>query len=201
MTKDMARHSTCRWRTVAGAAIALAYAALFPGCGGGGTSGPNPVSTPTPRPSVRNVIVEETFTGLPPLDPSDVAFYLHFVTGVVGDLDITVDWTFASNDVDFLLVRGTLEQALSPACQADDSPDCPLQLVSTAVTLSKPEVLTVASAAAGDYVVAVANQGTTDESGVVVVGLTTGAATTPPSVGGTRSITASSLGSRLTGLR
>jgi hypothetical protein len=194
MTKQ-GRYSIRKHQTALGGAVVVGCLAILFGCGGGG-NGP---TSPTPRPPVRNVIVEEGFADLPPVDSSEEAFFLHFVTGLAGDLDITVDWTLASNDVDFVLVRGTLEQALSPACQEDaDTPECPLQLVATAETFSKPEVLTIANAAAGDYVVAVVNFGTTAESGVIVIGLTTTAPTTSaPAVGAVRSTTASGVGGRM----
>jgi hypothetical protein len=193
MTKNKVRPPTRKWRTAVGGTLLLGYAAILPGCGGGGSSsGPNQVP-------IRRVIAEETFTALLPTDAETVAL-VAFTSTAVGDLDITVDWTFETNDVDFILARGTLEQALSPACQGD-SADCPLQLVSSALTLSKPEVMSVPNAAAGDYVVAVANFGTTEESGIVVVGLTTVTATSLPSVATSRSVTAPSLGKDLTGMR
>lgn len=54
---------------------------------------------------------------------------------------------------------------------------------------------------AGDYIVAVGNFGTTDESGVVVVGFTTAAATTSPPAAAARSVFAPKPGSSLAGLR
>ena len=157
--------------------------ALF-GCGGSGGGGGTGPTTPTTQ---RNVIVEETFSDLPSLEQSEFVFYLGFFTGTAGSLDITVDWTLASNDVDILLFRGTVEQALSTACVVDGS-ECPLELVTSAATLGKPEVMRVASAAAGDYVIVVANFGPTNESGVVVVGLTTATTAIPAdAVGAVRS--------------
>ncbi|MGD8894727.1 MAG: hypothetical protein PVJ73_01710 [Acidobacteriota bacterium] len=196
--KTRARRLSRGWRMATGGTMLLVAATILPGCGGRGTSSPSPVTTPRPR--VRSVIAEETFT-LPPRESSNAVFYLHVATAVTGDLDITVDWTFASNDVDLGLARGTLEQALSPACLEDDFADCPLELMATAFTPNKPETMTVIGAPAGDYIVAVGNLGATDESGVVVVGFTTTAATTSPSVGAARSITASSSGSSFAGLR
>jgi len=174
-----------------GGAFLLTSTAVIPGCGGGSSSSGGGPGGPSPVP-VRNVIAEEGFTDLAP-DEAATVFIVAFTTTAAGDLDITVDWTFDSNDLDFILARGTLEQALSPECQGD-SPECPLQLVQSALTLSKPEVMNVPSAAAGDYVVAVANFGETAESGVVVVGLTTTTATSSPAVSATRSTTASSVG-------
>jgi hypothetical protein len=167
------RCSIRRPRTALGVAVVLAGVLVFSGCGGSGSS-TGPSSTPTPAP-VRTIVAQGNFTGLPPTDPEDPEdFYiLFFNTSQTGTLDITVDWTHASNDVDFFLLRGTLEQALLPACQGLDQSDCPLELVTFAVSLAKPESLTVANMTAGGYIVAVANFGTTNESGVVVVGLTT----------------------------
>lgn len=166
--------STGRRRSALGVAVALAVSVSLGGCGGSGSS---PTSTPTPTPPpVRTVIAQGNFSGLQPVDPSAADFedfyLLFFVTNQAGTLDITVDWTFDSNDVDFALIRGSLEQVLLPACEDIDSPDCPIELVATAESLAKPETLTISNLAAGSYVVLVVNLGTTNESGVITVGLT-----------------------------
>jgi hypothetical protein len=157
-----------------GVVTILAGVLVFPGCGGS-SSGPSSVPSATPAP-VTTVIARGNFGGLQPTDPEEDPedFYLlFFSTTQTGTLDVTVDWTDASNDVDFLLLTGTLEQANSPACQALDQSDCPLEIVTVAATLDKPEVATLSNAVPGDYIVAVANFGTTNESGIVVVRLTT----------------------------
>ncbi len=160
---------------VYGVVTILAGVLAFPGCGGSSSSGPSPVPSATPAP-VTTVIARGNFAGLQPTDPEEDPedFYiLFFSTTETGTLDVTVDWTNASNDVDFLLLTGTQEQAMSPACQALDESECPLEIVTVAVSLDKPEVATLSNAAPGGYIVAVANFGTTTESGVVVVRLTT----------------------------
>ena len=158
--------------TVAGVAVALALTVVFSCCGGSSSSGPSTVPTPAP---VRNVIAQENFSGLQPTDPDDPEdfFFFFFTTGQVGTLDVTVDWTHDSDDLDVLLLSGTLEQALSPACQTLDESACPLEILAFTATLERPETLTVTNLPAGGYILAVANFGTTAESGVAVVGLTT----------------------------
>jgi hypothetical protein len=160
--------------TTLSCALALGCIFVLPGCGGssGGSSSPTtPATPPTP---VRNILVQATFSGLEPFEPTEDVWFDFFTTSTTGTLDITVDWTFASNDVDVLLAQGTLEQALSPACQ-DLSDDCPLELVAQAATLNKPENLTISGLTAGSFLVIVVNFGPTTESGVVVVGFTAAA--------------------------
>lgn len=162
------------WATLV-VAVLLAGSLALPGCGGSSSGSTGPSSMPTPAP-VRTIVAQEGFSGLQPSDPSadeveDVAF-VFFSTTQTGTLDVTVDWTHASNDVDFVLLRGTLEQLLSPACQEQDLSACPLEIVAVAESLAKPETTSVSNVTAGGYAVLVVNFGTTPESGVIVVGLT-----------------------------
>src|SRR5262245_32247912 len=85
---------------IAARAGALALVIGLTGCGGDSGTTPPPVATPVPPP-VRSVIGNFTFS-LSPLDmtrPVEVT-----VSGSgTGTLDATVQWTFASNDVDLFL--------------------------------------------------------------------------------------------------
>ncbi len=170
MTKN--RRSIQRVPAALACALVLGLALVLPSCGGGSGGSTSPTTPATPPPRVRNVILQSTFSGLEPFDTSEMVWFDPFTTTATGDVDITVDWTFASNDVDVFLARGTVGQAQSPACQ-EDRPDCPLELVASTETLSKPETLTIFGLAAGSYLVVVVNFGTTVESGVVLVGFTT----------------------------
>ena len=165
------KRSIHRVPTALTCALALGCALVLPGCGGSSGGSTSPTTTPTPRPTVRNVVLQSSFSGLEPFDTSEMLWFDAFITNATGDVDITVDWTFASNDVDVFLARGTVAQAQSPACQ-EDRPECPLELVAQVTTLSKPEVLRISGLAAGSYLVVVVNFGTTNESGVVIVGFT-----------------------------
>jgi hypothetical protein len=138
---------------------------MLPGCGGGGSASNLP-TMPTPRTPVRTVLFETTFSDLDPAATSGLSLFVSFPTSVAGDLDITVDWTFATNDMDLYLYRGAncTPRKLNPT-------DC--LFVAQAITLRKPEVLTLANAVAGSYVLEISNRGTTLEAGVVIAGLTT----------------------------
>ena len=91
-----------------------------------------------------------------------------FETLVLGTLDITVDWTFASNDIDLILFQGTLAEIVA-ACTGQSCP----QQVASAFTQNKPETLTFANAPASPYLLDIINFGTTVESVSVEVLLTT----------------------------
>jgi uncharacterized protein YfaP (DUF2135 family) len=88
---------------------------------------------------------------------SETLGYIQFTTTAGGRLDITVDWTFASNDLDIALVKGfcTEDQFLDGSCN-------PLAI--TESETAKPEKLSVPSTTAGQYTLYVANFGDRDES-------------------------------------
>jgi hypothetical protein len=80
-----------------------------------------------------------------------------FTSSLPGRLDATVDWTFATNDVDAYLARGvcTFDQFFADECD----------LISLAQSATaKPERLSVASATLGSYTLFVDNLGPGDES-------------------------------------
>lgn len=80
-----------------------------------------------------------------------------FTTTLAGSLEATVDWTFATNDIDVYLTQGS--------CDADTigNAQCPILAFSESTT-AKPEKIRVASAAAGTYILFVANVGPGDET-------------------------------------
>jgi len=87
-----------------------------------------------------------------------------------GNLDLTVEWTFASNDVDIFIVRGTAPCTLATF----NNRTCGFIATSESATL-KPEKLTINNMAAGAYTLYVANFGSSDESVAWQIVLTTGA--------------------------
>jgi hypothetical protein len=95
----------------------------------------------------------------------DILAFVPFTTSAQGTLDITVDWTFASNDVDLYVERGecTCDLALANTCQDVTGSDS---------TTAKPERLTVPNFSAGSYTLVVANAGPERESASYEVGLT-----------------------------
>jgi hypothetical protein len=135
-------------------------------CGGGSTD-PDPVRTtpsPPPPPPVTTVIAQGAFTGLPPR----VAAFLPFTVTAAGSLEVAVDWTFATNDVDVFVVQGT-----NPCTVAQfNAGTCPFLAFSASAT-AKPERVTVASVSAGPHTVYVANFGTSEEAVSFQILLTT----------------------------
>jgi hypothetical protein len=80
-----------------------------------------------------------------------------FTTTLTGHIDVTVNWTLATNDVDVALTRG--------ACTAQQFIDdqCTIATFSESVT-DKPEHIRLASAAPATYTIILANAGPGDES-------------------------------------
>jgi hypothetical protein len=126
------------------------------GLGACGNDGPtNPISTttpppPTPRPPV---VLDRGEGQLPAFN----VLVRPLATAETGAFDVTVDWTFASNDVDVAIARGacSFEQLISA--------ECTLLGMTTSVT-TKPERLRVANQPAGTYTLLIANFGPDDES-------------------------------------
>jgi hypothetical protein len=144
-----------------GAGLALACAVLLlPACGGDGPTRPTTTTTLPPPPPAPIVVTQ----GAGPIAVDDVGF-IEFTTGAVGRLDITVDWTFVTNDVDVFLVRGTCtdDQILNGTCSF---------LTFSVSATAKPERLSVPNAPAGRYTLYAANFGPGDESASFQVVLT-----------------------------
>ena len=116
------------------------------------TPDPTPGPTPTPTPGGTSVIAEGSFS-LGWLDEHIVPF----TTTATGTISITVDWTFATNDVDFGLARGICSVA-----QIDDN-QCPILAI--AGGREKPETLSVSNLTAGPYTLYIVNFCCTQESG------------------------------------
>lgn len=152
---------------VLGGALALSLGACGGGEGPTGNPPPTPVPTPTPPVLVASgngFPLEAEFTGRVP-----------FTTTRTGNLEATVDWTFAANDVDVLLTRGdcSFDQLIANQCTI---------LTFSVSTTAKPERIRSDSATAGAYTLFVENTGPGDESVSFQVVLTpTTASAVPPS--------------------
>jgi hypothetical protein len=126
-----------------------------------------PTPTPTPSPAAVTRVVSQ---GNGPIGPRTVAPVV-FITTAAGSVAATVDWTFATNDVDIFLARG------SEPCTLQTFNDRSCGFIATEESvLMKPEKLTVPSLAAGTYTLYVANHGDTDESVAYQVTLTSASA-------------------------
>ena len=144
------------------------------GCGGGG-GGPAAPSTPAPTPAPPPVVTVIA-QGSSALDSKVIAPVV-FTTTATGTLDMTVDWTFASNDVDIFLARGSEPCTLATF----NNRTCGFIATEESTTM-KPSKLRAPSLAAGTYSLYVANFGDTDESIAWQFLLTTGSGSSASSV-------------------
>jgi len=143
---------------VLGTVAALGMFVPLLGCGGGGTT-PTPVPTPVPAP-VRTIVGQQNWTaGVLETPNFDVTL------GAAGNMDATVQWTFASNDVDIYVT------STSCASGADLLANRCTLLAKADGTTSKPERLSM-QASAGVFRIWVVNFGPTRESGTLEVGVT-----------------------------
>jgi len=125
------------------------------GCGS--TTGPD--ATPT-----RHLVAQGTFSSVLGTPAAKVAGFnadaavVPFATTTAGTLDVKADWTSASNNIDLFVFTSpcTATQAISGDCT---------ELSRTSSTTTKPEQLSVPGFAAGSYVLAIANFGSTTEAG------------------------------------
>jgi hypothetical protein len=139
-------------RRLAGAALGMGLALGLAGCGGDSGTGPDP--TPT---TVTTTLPTFTFTSL---RPGQVR-YTDVQINVTGSLSATLDWTFASNDLDIYVT--------STSCSVSTTTG--IQTLCTAIgrttsTSSKPERLTV-NVTPGNLRVWAANFGPSSESGTL----------------------------------
>jgi hypothetical protein len=158
--------------------MAVAAVGMLAACGGGSSpSTPTPVATPTPAPPPR--VVQQAVGTIP---ASTIGLLAPFSIDGPGAVDVTLDWTFARNDMDVALLRGPctsialLEQG-----------NCPL-LGLTDNRATKPERLHVGGLSAGSYTILIGNLTTEDESAAIQVVFTPGATASqgPVALGWTR---------------
>jgi hypothetical protein len=127
---------------------------VMPGCGGSGTSSGTAVPTPSPTPIPPPPLILSQQSGS--LPARNLAL-VPFDSPALGTLDVTVDWTFATNDVHIYLVRGDCDFERFVAQQ------CPLVAFSESRT-AKPERMTVTAASMGRYTLGIGNASDSDES-------------------------------------
>ena len=149
---------------------ALACAGLM-ACGGDSptapTSQPVPAAPPAP---VSTVVSQGAVSGLPPFMAYASA---PFTTSSVGNLDVTLDWTFPACDLDLYVLRGTTANCSVAQFNARQ---CDIVAFSESVA-AKPEKVSVASLPTGTYTLLIANWGPETESFSYQAVLTTGGAT------------------------
>jgi hypothetical protein len=158
MRRHARSRSGGRWRPAATVWSVLVAVVLLPGCGGSGGGGGGDVTGPgTPG---RTVLFEDTWA-LGPLEYIPLEADLN----VSGTLDVTVDWTFATNDVDVVMTNASCTDEMFSVGQCSF-------LGSALSTTLKPERFTAEVTAGGSYVIWVVNVGPDRESGSIVVGIT-----------------------------
>lgn len=143
-------------------ALLVTVLAVLPACGGGGGGygGGGGVTTPTP---VRTLVGQQNFTLVSTAEANSLgllfdAYRVEFTTGATGTLEVIADWTFASNDIDIQVSR--------PPCVFATFYADACSKVGEAVSFTqKPERLTVANVAAGNYVLYIYGVAITAESG------------------------------------
>lgn len=142
-------------------------------CGSEGPTTPVTVTTTPPPPTPRPPVVLDRSEGQL---PAFVALVRTLATTETGSFDVTVDWTFASNDVDVAIARGacSIEDVLADRC---------LYSAMTTSTTAKPERLRLANQPAGTYTLVVANFGPEDESIAYQAVFTPGTSAASTSVG------------------
>jgi hypothetical protein len=147
-----------------GRAGALALVVGLTACGGGGgsNSGPSNLPAPTPAP-VRSVIGNFTFN-LGAIDLSQPVEVTVSGSGT-GTVDATVQWTFASNDVDLYLTDRNCN-----ATSIFNLGNCNILARADSFT-TKPEVIN-ARLGSGVYRLYIYNDGPGGEAGTLVVGFT-----------------------------
>jgi hypothetical protein len=149
------------FRTAASFVAVVALAGLS-GCGGSSpTNDPAPVPAPTP---CAQKVLDSGSDSL----PSKYVLYYDFSVPEAGRLDVTLDWTYASNNVGVYVVTAgtcsTLEEFNARNCN----------FVLRSETTAKPRKVSVANVGAGNYRWLFANFGSTDDSISYQVVLSTG---------------------------
>jgi hypothetical protein len=147
-------------------AIAVGCVLSLPGCGGGGGGSPTGPTTP-PAPAM-TVVAQGTFrvaSVTKATDVCDILFFVPFTTSSAGRLDVTVDWSHATNDIDIFIEGGACTCTLAVAGQCTD-------LLDSQSATAKPETLSSSNLAAGSYTLVIGNAGASTEVGSYQVVLT-----------------------------
>jgi hypothetical protein len=151
--------------------IVVLLAGLY-GCGGGGGGTIAAPTAPAAPTTTRTLVGQGTFsladasTSIRAIGIPDVAG-VPFQLGAAGTVDVSVDWTFRSNDVDVAILRGSCNsnQVIAGQCGTQ-------AVVQSLSTTAKPETLNV-RLDAGNYTLAIlSNVGDGAESGTFAIFVT-----------------------------
>ena len=132
--------------------LLASFVALLSGCGGDNPVNPSPPPPPPPPVPVTEVLVE----GGGALGQLMLGS-LSFDTTKSGKLDVIVDWTYATNDVDVYLAKGicSFDQFIAAQCN---------MVAFSESTIAKPEKISASDMAPGAYTLLVGNIGPTEDS-------------------------------------
>jgi hypothetical protein len=140
-------------RSIPRAVGRIAFAALtlaLPSCGGGGGSSP---SAPSTTPPAQSVVIIQGSSNLGPAISGHTDFFgtADFTTPRAGRLEVTVDWTFASDDIDIAVLNGSCSpnQLLNSQCGST--------VAESTSSTAKPERLSISNLPAGSYSLLVSN--------------------------------------------
>jgi len=164
-------HRAFEAKRVRSGAAGLTLAILLAACGSDPVTRPPdpPSAAPLPPPTVAS-------TGQRTLEAHFIGRPAPFTTAVTGTLEATVDWTFATNNIDVFIARGdcTPQQFVDAQCNVAAS------ATSNGV---KPRRVTLTGAAPGVYSLLIGNAGPDRESLSWQVVLTPTAASSSASPG------------------
>jgi hypothetical protein len=155
-------------KTAVGCALALVGA--LAGCGGGNS--PTPVTTTTVPVATRTLVGQGTWsladsdTAIRQIGTPDAAS-VPFQLGAAGTVDISVDWTLRSNDIDIAILPGSCNTTQFFAGVCGFTP-----IKQSLSTTAKPETLSQ-QLSAGSYSLAIgSNVGNSAESGTFAIFVT-----------------------------
>jgi hypothetical protein len=135
--------------------IAVALAAPLAGCGSDSNDTPTTGTSTTGSNCTQTVVGSATGSAVDPASRSTVAF----TTTAAGRLDITVDWTDASNPLGAYVVQ-------AGSCSIDQFNAGSCTFATQSQTGGKPRLLSVANAAAGSYELLLVNTSKTASESV-----------------------------------
>jgi hypothetical protein len=155
--------SGLKTRRASALAGAVLMAAALAGCGGSSNNNtPDPIPTPGPQPFVQD-FTPLPFTGLAP--GQAIATDITITGSGTGTLTSTLNWTFASNDLDIFVTSTSCNVSTANALQNN----CTVIARTPGIT-TKPEVQAV-QVTAGVYRIWVAHFGSSNESGTLSIRL------------------------------
>ena len=149
----MEEMSSRYWFSARGIRRAGAAAALGLALACGGSDGPTtpPTTTPPTTLPAASVVLQDSHA-----IQAGYVYGWNFTTSRTGTIDVTIDYTYATNQILVWISRGT--------CTADQFAANQCDFAATSFTGSKPRKISVTGAASGSFSLVVANLGPDDDS-------------------------------------